>query len=367
MKVLHIITRMNTGGPAVFLDHLTSSLFSFDCENVIAYGKCEFNEIDYLDFKKLNCKVIKIDSLHRTLNPIDDLIAFLQIRKVIKSVKPDVINTHTSKAGVLGRLAAKSINRKIPVAHTFHGHLIYGYFAKFKSLIFTVIEKLMSLVTDLFIAVTSETKSSLQNLGIARGGNWAVIPIGIPIVDLPNPISNKDQMLNLLWVGRFTDIKDPNYAINTFKLLTQINQNSFALTMVGEGEMYEEIKEKSKDLPIKFTGWLKKPFEQIKDFDLLLLTSKNEGLPLVMLEAANRERATVSRDVGGVSEFIKNGITGFLVSGDHSEMAKVILELAANKNKVRDAGIAAKNLLKVEFSVEIMARRYFDAYKELVI
>jgi hypothetical protein len=102
MKVLHIITRMNTGGPAVFLDHLTNAISKLGCESVIAYGFCESNEADYTDNHKLNAKLVKIKSLHRSLNPLDDIRTFFQIRKVIRQVKPDLVNTHTSKGGVLG-------------------------------------------------------------------------------------------------------------------------------------------------------------------------------------------------------------------------------------------------------------------------
>ena len=127
MKVLHIITRMNTGGPAVFLDHLTKSMADLGTKSVIAYGYCESNETDYTDTHKLNADLIRVQSLHRSLNPVSDIKSFFQIRKIIKTQKPDIVNTHTSKAGALGRLAAKSVNKKTPVVHTFHGHLIYGY------------------------------------------------------------------------------------------------------------------------------------------------------------------------------------------------------------------------------------------------
>jgi glycosyltransferase involved in cell wall biosynthesis len=367
MKVLHIITRMNTGGPAVFLDHLTSSMASLNCESTIAYGYCESNEIDYLDTKKLSSKCIKIVSLHRSLNPYHDFKSFIKIRNLIKTIKPDLINTHTSKAGVLGRLAAKSVNRDLLVAHTFHGHLIYGYFAKYKSLVFTIIEKIMSNFTDMFIAVTGETKGSLQKLGIGKKGVWQVIQIGIPIVH--TIISNIDpaQPLKLLWVGRFTDIKDPFYAIETIRTLEANKPAGFNLTMVGEGEIFEEAKKRAVALPIKFSGWIKTPFESIQEFDLLMLTSKNEGLPLVMLEAANLAKPTISRNVGGVSEFIKNNTTGFLVSGGYQEMAKIITELDHDRNKLEQAGALAKKLLSSKFSVEIMAEQYYKAYKQLMV
>jgi len=120
-------------------------------------------------------------------------------------------------------------------------------------------------------------------------------------------------------------------------------------------------------LPIKFTGWVKAPFESIREFDLLMLTSKNEGLPLVMLEAANLGKPTISRDVGGVSEFIKSNSTGFLISGGCSEMAKLIAELDRDRNRLEQAGALAKKLLIFEFSVETMAKKYSKIYDQLMI
>jgi len=357
---------MNTGGPAVFLDHLTTSLANLGCESTIVYGYCESNEIDYLNSKKLSSKTIKIKSLHRSLNPYHDLKSFFQIRKIIKSTNPDLINTHTSKAGVLGRLAAKSVDRTLPVAHTFHGHLIYGYFARYKSLLFTVIEKFMSNFTNMFIAVTSETKTSLQKLGIGKKGVWQVIPIGIPIAPSVSYKSDLGHPFKLLWVGRFTDVKDPLYAIETIRALEGHEPGLFNLTMIGGGEMYENTKEVSKGLPIIFAGWLNDPFRKIYDFDLLLLTSRNEGLPLVILEAANLGRPTISKKVGGVTEFIKDGITGFLISGDYNDMAKKISEVSKKQFELSQIGLNARNFLEMKFSVDKMANTYFNTYKNFL-
>jgi UDP-N-acetylglucosamine:LPS N-acetylglucosamine transferase len=155
---------MNTGGPAVFLDHLTKSMADLGTKSIIAYGYCESNETDYTDTHKLNADLIRVQSLHRSLSPISDIRSFFQLRKIIKTQKPDVVNTHTSKAGVLARLATKSVSGKTPVVHTFHGHLIYGYFARYKSIVFTLIEKIMSRFTNVAVAVTAETKNSLTKL-----------------------------------------------------------------------------------------------------------------------------------------------------------------------------------------------------------
>ena len=366
MKVLHIITRMNTGGPAVFLDHLTNAMNDLGTQSTIAYGNCESNESDFTQTHKLDAQLLKINTLHRSLNPLDDLRSFLSLRKIIKELKPDLINTHTSKAGVLGRLAAKSANRKLPVVHTFHGHLIYGYFARYKSWIFTVIEKIMGKYTDAAVAVTGETKRSLTNLGIGKKLLWAVIQIGIPVKTTE---LNQEQtgVFNLLWVGRFTDIKDPKYALEVVKHLSKVSPNNFTLTMVGEGELFSKIKTEAKNLPITFTGWLTSPFENIPNFDLLLITSKNEGLPLVMLEAANYGKPTISNNVGGISEFISNNKTGYLTESNPVKMANQILEIASDKKMLNQVGVNANKLLNEKFSVTKMAENYKDLYMQLVI
>ncbi len=363
MKVLHLITRMNTGGPAVFLDHLTHAIHP-SCESLIGYGYCEGNETDYTNDHELSATLIKIKHLHRSLNPIHDFLAFLEIRKIIKSEKPKVVNTHTSKAGVLGRIAAKSVSRKIKVVHTFHGHLIYGYFARYKSLVFTAIEKFLTLFTDAAVAVTHETKRSLQSLGIGKSLKWRVIHIGVPESDLAPVTIESNRNLKLLWVGRFTGIKDPKYAIEVMTILEGLNVE---LVMVGGGELFEEIKNDSKNLPITFTGWMKDPFTKIKDFDLLLITSKNEGLPLVMLEAANRFRPTLARNVGGLSEFIENNQTGLLVNGGPNEMAQVIKELIQDRSKLVKLGNAANGILHQEYSLKKMAGEYLDFFKGLTV
>ena len=367
MKVLHIVTRLNTGGPAVFLDYLTQSMSDLNCENLIAYGYCESNESDYTETHKFNAKLLKVKSLHRSLNPIDDIKSFFMLRNIIKQIKPEVVNTHTSKAGVLGRLAAKSVDKNLPVVHTFHGHLIYGYFARYKSIIFTIIEKFMSNFTNSAVAVTGETKSSLTTLGIGKKLDWQVIPIGISLRDIQIKQITAGEKVKLLWVGRFTDIKDPFYAVEVLKLLTAQSPNKFELTMVGEGELFEQVKTGAKALPITFTGWVVNPFKSGIDFDLLLITSKNEGLPLVMLEAAGNGRATMSRDVGGIGEFITDSKTGYLIKGKAKQMADRLTEISNDKKNLEVLGVAANKLLKVKFSVEEMAKSYLSLYSSLTV
>ena len=364
MKVLHIITRMNTGGPAVFLDHLTNAMNDLGAQSTIAHGYCESNETDYIDNHKINSKLIKVKTLHRSLNPFDDIKTFFALRQVIKGVKPDLVNTHTSKAGVLGRIAAKSINRKIPVVHTYHGHLIYGYFAKYKTMIFTLIERLLAQFTNAAVSITEETQISLQKLKIGKNLEWSVIRLGIPVSSNNSLPSNDGNKLKLLWVGRFTDIKDPAYAVKVMMELEKISPNKFELSMVGGGELLEQIKKSSQNLPIRFLGWVDKPFENSGHFDLLILTSKNEGMGLVMLEAANYKKPTVVRNVGGVSEFLKDGVNGLLIDSSPVEMANEINSLTSEKlNKM---GEASYQLLVRDFTDKVMASNYLSLYNSLI-
>ena len=363
MKVLHIITRMNTGGPAVFLDHLTNAMGDIGTNSTIAYGYCESNETDYIENHEINSKLIKIKTLHRSLNPFDDMRTFFAIRRVIKEVEPDLVNTHTSKAGVLGRIAAKSIDRKMPVVHTYHGHLIYGYFAKYKSVIFTLIERFLAQFTDAAVCITKETQDSLLKLKIGKNLKWRVIRLGIPISSAIKTSVKESEEIRLVWVGRFTDIKDPFYAISVISELEGISPGKYELQMVGGGELLERSKKLANQLPITFTGWLDNPFESLNNFDLLLLTSKNEGMGLVMLEAAHLSKATVARNVGGVTEFLVNNVNGLAVSGNPKIMAEQISQLSIDA--IRKLGDAANLELVKNFTDKRLAQDYIDLYQSL--
>ena len=355
---------MNTGGPAVFLDHLTNAMNDLGTQSTIAYGYCESNEADYTETHKLNSELFKVKALHRSLNPFDDLKAFFALRRLVREINPDLVNTHTSKAGVLGRIAAKSIRRKIPVVHTYHGHLIYGYFAKYKIFVFTLIERFLALFTNAAVSITKETQTSLQKLKISKKLKWNVIHLGIPVTSNSLLPLNAGGKLKLLWVGRFTDIKDPAYAVKVIEELERLSPDKFELNMVGGGELFERIKKSAQNLPITFSGWLDKPFENSGYFDLLMLTSKNEGMGLVMLEAANCRKPTVARSVGGVGEFIANGVNGLLINGGPAEMANRI-----NSLKIEDItkmGEASYQVLVKDFTNKVMANNYLNLYKSLV-
>jgi glycosyltransferase involved in cell wall biosynthesis len=252
----------------------------------------------------------------------------------------------------------------MPVVHTFHGHLIYGYFAKYKIFAFTLVERFLALFTDAAASITQETEDSLKKLKIGKKLKWQVIRLGIPVNQTTFLAPKSNSKTNLLWVGRFADIKDPNYAILVMQELEKLSPGKFDLTMVGGGELLDQSKVTAKSLPITFTGWLDKPFEAVGYFDLLLLTSKNEGMGLVMLEAANYSKATVTRSVGGVGEFVIDSKNGFLVSGNADQMAIKINSLS--NDVIEQVGKNCKLVLENEFTDKVMASNYLKLYKSLL-
>ena len=364
MKVLHIITRMNTGGPAVFLDHLTNAMSELGTQSTIAYGDCESNESDFTQTHTLNAKLVKVKTLHRSLNLRDDFRSFLELRKIINELKPDIINTHTSKAGVLGRLAAKLVDRNIPIVHTYHGHLIYGYFSRFKAYSFALIERFLARFTSAAVFITHETQQTWNQLSVGKKIRSEVIRLGIPInIDLV-PQSSFPSRIKLLWVGRFTSIKDPMYAIEVLRYLENNLPGKYFMKMIGGGELLDLAQLAAKNLPVDFSGWVDNPFRQVDDFNLLMLTSINEGMGLVVLEAANLARPTISRDIGGVGEFIEDNVTGFLVKGNPELMAQRILQLSIEV--LIKVGTNARSLLVRDFSDSELARNYHNLYNSLL-
>ena len=222
----------------------------------------------------------------------------------------------------------------------------------------------MALFTNAAVSITKETQTSLQKLKIGKKLKWTVIHLGIPVSGTSFLPLNTGSKLKLLWVGRFTDIKDPTYAVKVIEELEKLSPGKFELNMVGGGELFELSKKSAHNMPVSFSGWVDKPFENSGHFDLLLLTSKNEGMGLVMLEAANYSRATVARNVGGVGEFVADNKNGFLVTGDADQMAFKINSLT--KEVIDQAGKNCKLVLENEFTDKVMANNYLKLYKSLI-
>jgi glycosyltransferase involved in cell wall biosynthesis len=355
---------MTVGGPAVLLSELIKNLPPEEFEHVLITGTCLPNEIDYLDSHPLDSEVIYIDDIQRTVLPIKDLKSFFTLVKVLRRLQPDIVHTHTSKAGVLGRLAAKLVNPRIRIIHTFHGHVLYGYFSHSITKFIILIERLLGLITDDAVAITTPVMSDLRQVRIARKAKWHVIHPAVLDQKQVKKLVDLDS-IRLGWVGRFSKVKNPMLALEAFRILSLNYSSKVELVMIGDGSLKTECEKYSRkhNLNVSFLGWRNDVHSQMSRFDLLLLTSLNEGLGLVALEAGLASIPTLSTPVGGVTDLIINNETGFLSKQDPIFFAYRIDEIISNNSLRKTVGANVRKAILKGFSMENYIEKHIDLYK----
>ena len=359
---------MNVGGPAVLLAEVASGLESQGIKHTIITGRCLHNEVDYLELHPREIDLIRLNKISRSVFLIDDLMGFFELVRVLRRLDPDIVHTHTSKAGVLGRIAARVGTPKAKVVHTFHGHLLYGYFSPWKLRLIVQTEKVLAKISDVLVAVSNPVNRDLVNAGIGVKNRWEVIH---PAVSLNENHSQKNSMrdgkLHITWIGRFAEVKNPMLAIEAFSVLPESLRKQIDFTMVGDGDFKEITVKESKRLGLEiiFTGWHPNPIEILKDSDLLLMTSKNEGLPVGMLEAASVGVPTLSTDVGGVTDFITDGQTGWLTPSDAHSLATRLSAILENKSNRQAVGNRAHDRILTQFSIESYVQKHIELYEGL--
>lgn len=362
-----VIARMNVGGPAKLIDFLDRGLIDSGFEHVLVTGYCDKNEADYLNNNSLIGQIIYIETLFRKLNLFADLITIFKLKNIIKKVKPDIIHTHTAKAGTLGRLAALLSRKKnLKLVHTYHGHTLNGYFNSLQNSIFKNIERLLSLKTHVLISVSRNVMIELKKYGIGPNSNWQIIYPGIQISSENIKKNNFKRIIELIWIGRFTSIKNPMMAIFAYEELAK--SFKIKLRMIGDGELKDDCKQYCSDkfLDIEFLGWQNDVRPFLNDANLLLITSKNEGLPVVMLEAASFKVSTLSTNVGGVNEFIISNQNGFLVNNKILDFQMKLRELLSQPDLITSTGLNAYKTVCNDFSVSNFVQLHLSTYRKLI-
>jgi glycosyltransferase involved in cell wall biosynthesis len=360
MKVIQIIARMNQGGTSRWIENLVIGLRKNGHTVILLSGNVESNEIEDPIFIGLGG--IRVEGLGRSVSLMGDLKSIFKIRSVIKSEKPDLINTHTAKAGSIGRIAA--IGLKTKVVHTFHGHLLYGYFSPFKTKLIIVIEKFLALISDSLIAVGQKTKIELVGVGVAKSEK--MFSIAPAVKKEPNSSARslrqnleiEDSEFVVGWLGRLTQIKRPDRVIELANALPTI---SFLIG--GEGELQQTLE---RNLPpnVRLIGWVK-PFDFWPNCDAALLTSDNEGMPTALIEAALCGIPIVAENVGSVSEIVHPGVNGYLVS-NFEERLSALVELQEDSLKRQKLGAGSLESSEENFSVEKFISEHESIYNSVV-
>jgi glycosyltransferase involved in cell wall biosynthesis len=373
IRVMRIIARMNVGGPAVQVSGLMRGFNSNQFEHRLYTGFCATDEADYLDSVATDVKAIRIEGLGRRVSLRGDVRAFFSLVKAIREFEPHIIHTHTAKAGFLGRLASLVSLQKSIRVHTFHGHLLNGYFGSFKKMLVVIAEKSLAFITQQLLAVGDRVRHDLLEAGIGSKEKFGLMPPGLAIGNLPSKKTSltffglNNERLQCAFIGRVTQIKRPDRFLDVVSEIKKrhINLDFF---IAGEGELLEWCRERiiAENLPVKILGWQSNIETVLSAADIVILTSDNEGTPLSLIQAGMAGLPVVTTNVGSVPEIVLDGVTGVITDLDVQEIANALEKLVNNQTLRSQLGSAAREFTLANFGVERLVDDHEALYKKLL-
>ena len=373
IRVMRIIARMNVGEPAVQVSGLMRGFNSVDFDHRLYTGFCAADEADYLDTVATDVKAVRIEGFGRRVSMGGDIKAFVTLVKEIRSFKPHVIHTHTAKAGFLGRIASVvSLQPSIRV-HTFHGHLLNGYFGPIKRTLVVLAEKSLAIFTDELLAVGEKVRQDLLHAGIGKSEKFGLMPPGLQIGALPDKNNSRElfdlptEQLQCVFIGRVTQIKRPDRFLDVVAEIKKRRVN-LGFFMAGDGELLEQCRERiaRENLPVKVLGWQSDIERVLSAADIIVLTSDNEGTPLSLIQAGMARLPVVTTNVGSVPEVVLDGTTGIITNLGVNEIANA-LEKLFNSNDLRaQMGAAAQKFTLANFGVKRLVNDHEELYKKLL-
>ena len=373
IRVMRIIARMNVGGPAVQVSGLMRGFDVHIFKQELVTGYCAADEADYLEKVATDVKAVRIDGLGRSIKPRADLTALFAIIREIRRFKPDVIHTHTAKAGVVGRIASILSGHKSVRLHTFHGHLLNGYFGAGKTRLVILVEKFLALFTDQLLAVGTKVKDDLLTVGIGNQSKFGVMPPGLQLAEVPSRSSARkalgldDNATYCSFIGRITQIKRPDRFLD---VVAEIKARGIDLHFIvaGAGELLQYCQDRAKveNLPVTFLGWREDIEVVLAAVDFVLLTSDNEGTPLSLIQAGMVGIPVVATNVGSTNEIVVNGETGLLTDLSVKELSEAVTKVATDSALRAKMGAAGKEYTLARYGVDRLLKDHQDLYLRLL-
>jgi glycosyltransferase involved in cell wall biosynthesis len=369
------------GGPAHHVSLLSGLLDPERYETLLLYGEVGPGEASLEGIaRERHAHLQVVPGLGPELNPVRDLRALVALVRSVRRFRPDIVHTHTAKAGMLGRLAAVLGGRPRPIiVHTYHGHVLEGYFGRVLNTFYRFLERSLARVSDALIGVSQATVDDLVRLRIAPREKFRVVPIGL---DLDAFLSSSpadgaafrseaaagDGVL-LTWVGRLVPIKRVDVLLRAFANARSRGANA-RLAIVGDGELRRELEELASSLEVAehvyWAGYREDMLPVTAAADLAVLSSDNEGTPVSLIEAGAAATAAASTDVGGIADVVTPQ-TGILVAaGDADGLGAAIAELAGEPDRRRAMGEHAREHIRSRYSVERLVRDIDALYAELI-
>lgn len=366
IKVLRVITRLNVGGPSKQIFTLSSLFDGKDFEQLIVTGRVLDSERE-IDLISLG-NVTRISTLQRGFNPINEIRCVLQIAKVIRQYKPNLIHTHLSKAWALTILAKIFSGAQCKVIHTFHGHILHSYFSKSKEVLVNLVQKFLASKSDYLVAVNDLTKRDLIAAKIGSEEKFKVIYPGFKAlyqhskVHARNRLGLIDNLFTVGFVGRFEKVKRPDILSKVINMAIE-SSNSIQFVVCGGGELYEDFQIETSNPKVHCFPWTQDLSLLYSSVDLMLLTSDNEGSPLTIIEAGQFGVPTLSRRVGGVPSLISHELTGFLADDDPESIAKTLSRISCSPDFLLEVSTKTKEYFGQNFN----ELTFLNSYKSLYI
>jgi glycosyltransferase involved in cell wall biosynthesis len=381
---LRVIARLNMGGPALHVAYLTEGLTKRGYDTTLVAGSLARGE-DSMAFvaDARGVEVVRIDELGREISPFRDLMATIRLARLIRKERPQILHTHTAKAGTVGRVAALLAGSRRPpiVIHTFHGHVLRGYFGPVRTLFFRLLERWLAAGTTALVAVSPQVRDDLVALGVAPRERFVVIRLGIELDERVAPeLNGRAESRHYLgipgdrfavgWIGRMTAVKRTDDVLVAFKRLRDGGVDA-VLCMVGDGPDRLQLEQRAHELGVTrdtiFLGYQEDVAPFYAAFDALVLPSSNEGTPVSVIEALAAELPVVATRVGGVPDVVRDGDDGFLVeAGATDDLADRLGRLARDPALRARMGKRGRERVLPRYAVERLVEDVDELYRSLL-
>jgi glycosyltransferase involved in cell wall biosynthesis len=380
IRIARVIARLNVGGPAQHVILLTAGMDSTRFHTTLITGIVGRGEADLLFAARARgVQPVVIPELGSSIRPIRDLTALGKLVRLFRQLRPDIVHTHTAKAGALGRLAARLA--RVPMTiHTFHGHVLEGYFSPTATHVFLRIERALARHTDRIITVSPRLRQALLAMGVGRPEQVEVVPLGLDLDRFLQPPKGRTDLRVALripadaplmgTVGRLVPIKDHPTLFRALGLLPDGSRVPHLL-VVGDGERREALQQLARHLGlagrIHFLGWRNDLEAILAELDVVICCSRNEGTPVSLIEAMAAGVPVVSTDVGGVGDLVVHGETGWLVpAGDPATLARGIQRLLGDPELRRRLAAAARPVALERHDVKALIHRMDSLYVHML-
>jgi glycosyltransferase involved in cell wall biosynthesis len=372
------------GGPALHVSYLSAGLRDRGYETILVAGSVGQGEqsMAYVA-SELGVPVVTIPHLHREISPVRDLLATVRLARIIRAERPTILHTHTAKAGAVGRAAALLAGRRRPpiIVHTFHGHVLRGYFGRFWTGAFRLLERQLARITDMLVAVSPEVRDELVSYGVAPASKFRIIRLGIELDERLSPegaaraetrrvMGIRDDRFVVGWIGRMTAVKRTDVVLRAFRRLRDEGVDA-VLCMVGDGPDRRSVEDLAGELEVMrdclFPGYQEDVAPFFAAFDVFVLPSGNEGTPVTAIEALAGGCPVVATRVGGVPDVVTDGEDGFLVEPGDVEGLAERLALLANDPALRAAmGGAGRDRMRSRYAVDRLIDDIDRLYRDLL-